>query len=595
MFSFLLMNQPHLIPFMTELSEQWNLDCFFSGGSHSKELAQEMQRIEKEILELSQLIGSKEIAILLDKMQEIDLALRELDAMIVCLQSQNVLDERANQLRAEFSVIEARYQVFNNEFDRQLTQLDPKTLSNDLKLADIRFILEERLERANQKLPSDSENLITQLSIDGYHGWGDLYPTLVSEIKISIEGEEQPLSFGQAENKLCHSDRNLRQSVFFALEQSWKEKKSIFAQVLNHLSGFRLQTYALRKWNSPLQEPLFENRMQEETLGAMWVAVEQQKKPLLTFLEAKAKLLGLEKLAWYDVEAPLFEGQDRVIPYEKGASMIIDHFSKFHPRMGEFARRACTEKWIEAADRAEKRPGGYCIAFPKAKQSRIFMTYSGTMVNLSTLAHELGHAYHNAMVEDLPSFAQHYRMNVAETASTFAEQIISDALLQECKTREEKLKILADRIQRSVIFMMNIHARFLFEKQFYERRKTNFLSPEELCSLMQQSQETAYCNALSVWCPYFWASKLHFYFTTIPFYNFPYTFGYLFSLGLYSLAKKEGKSFAAKYDALLKDTGMMTVENLAQKYLGVDLTKPTFWQEAAVMATSDIEHFLKLL
>lgn len=222
------------------------------------------------------------------------------------------------------------------------------------------------------------------------------------------------------------------------------------------------------------------------------------------------------------------------------------------------------------------------------------MTYSGTMVNLSTLAHELGHAYHNAMVEDLPSFSQHYRMNVAETASTFAEQIISDALLQQCKTREEKLKILADRIQRSIIFLMNIRARFLFETQFYHQRKMQFLSSNELCSLMQTSQEMAYSHALSVWDLYFWASKQHFYFTTVPFYNFPYTFGYLFSLGLYTQAKQKGTAFAKSYDALLMETGMLSVEDLAKKHLGIDLMQGSFWQEAVKAATHDVEEFIKL-
>ena len=223
------------------------------------------------------------------------------------------------------------------------------------------------------------------------------------------------------------------------------------------------------------------------------------------------------------------------------------------------------------------------------------MTYSGTMINLMTLAHELGHAYHNAMVDDLPSFAQHYRMNIAETASTFAEQLVSDALLQSSKTREEKLKILSDRIQRSVAFMMNIRARFLFETQFYAMRKTKFLSSDELCALMQKAQETAYAGALDAWHPYFWSSKLHFYFTDVPFYNFPYTFGYLFSLGLYAQARKRGSAFAQQYDALLRDSGVMTVEELAQKHLGIDLAGPSFWQEAVGIAIEDVNAFLKLM
>jgi oligoendopeptidase F len=576
--------------------EQWDLDCFFSGGSDSKDLAKEMTRLKGEIQELAKLKEDKDFEGLVHKMQEIDLTLRQLDAFILCLQSQNVKDERANQWRAEFSALKSKFEVFDNEFDHHLKQLDPKIFA-DPKFSKIRFVLEERRCRASQKLPPDKENLITDLSVDGYHGWGDLYPTLVSEIKVpfEIEGKKEFLSFGQVENKLTHPDPNVRRSLFLAQEKCWKEKEVIFSQVLNHIAGFRLQVYRQRRWEDPLQEPLFENRMKKQTLKAMWDAVEEHKKPLLTFLQAKAKLLGLEKLAWYDIEAPLFETKSEMIPYAEGASMIVEQFTKFHLRMGDFAKKACVEKWVEAADRPGKRPGGYCVAFPRSKQSRIFMTYSGTMVNLSTLAHELGHAYHNAMVEDLPSFCQHYRMNVAETASTFAEQIISDALLQQCKTREQKLKILADRIQRSVIFMMNIRARFLFETQFYDRRKTQFLSSNELCSLMQTSQETAYSNALSVWHPYFWASKLHFYFTTVPFYNFPYTFGYLFSLGLYMQAKKIGPAFAKNYDALLMETGMMFVEDLAKKHLGIDLTQSSFWQEAAKAATSDVEEFIKLL
>ncbi|MBI2812073.1 MAG: oligoendopeptidase, partial [Candidatus Melainabacteria bacterium] len=251
--------------------------------------------------------------------------------------------------------------------------------------------------------------------------------------------------------------------------------------------------------------------------------------------------------------------------------------------------------WIEGEDRAGKRPGGFCVAFPKSRQSRIFMTYSGSLINLSTLAHELGHAYHNAMVERLPSFAQHYRMNVAETASTFAEQIVSDAFLRACKTRQEKIKILFDRVERSLMFFMNIQARFIFETQFYEQRKKGFLSAEELCKLMQAAQEKAFGNALGVWHPYFWASKLHFYFTGAPFYNFPYTFGYLFSLGIYEISKKKGPAFADQYDALLRESGMMSSEDLAKKHLGVDLTQPDFWQQAASGVLNDIDELNKLL
>lgn len=577
-------------------SQKWDLECFFAGGSGSEALAREMEVLRKGIAELEGLTSAKGFELMVQRMQEIDLSLRECEAFISCLQAQNSEDDRANQLRADFSSLEATYQLFSNSLDAFLLELDEEAfwaLVGGPEMREVRFVLEERRVRAKEKLSKEKEDLITELAVDGYHGWGDLYPMLVSEIKIIHDGKT--LSFGQAENRAADPKRQVRQEVFTALEQKWKEKGEIFAQVLNHLAGYRLQVYAKRSWAEVLQEPLFENRMTKKTLEAMWDAVEAFKKPLEMFLKAKASLLGVDKLSWYDLEAPMFEGEKEMIPYEEGVEILIREFEKFHPRMGQFAKRACAGGWIEAEDRPGKRPGGFCTSFPNSRESRIFMTYSGTMINLSTLAHELGHAYHTAMLDDLPSFAQHYRMNVAETASTFCEQVLSDALLTRTKGKEQRLKILSDRIQRSVVFMMNIHARFLFETQFYEARRKKFVSQEQLCKMMQEAQQQAYCDMLAEWHPYFWAAKMHFYFTGVPFYNFPYTFGYLFSLGIYNRAKQEGPAFMKSYDGLLRESGMMSVEDLAKKHLGVDLEKSDFWREAATAAVADVEEFLDLI
>jgi pepF/M3 family oligoendopeptidase len=531
----------------------------------------------------------------IDLLQEIDASLLQCDSFILCLLSQDTADTGALQLRAAYTVLEADFQLVNNRFDDFLVRMDPHAfdaLISNPQLESIRFVLEERRTRAAQKLAMEKEDLITRLSIDGYHAWGDLYPILVREVTISVA--QETLSFGQAENRLTHPDRKVREEVFSRLETAWKEKGTLFAAVLNHLAGFRLEVYTQRGWSDPLQEPLFENRMSRETLEAMWGAVEQYKKPLVDYMRAKTKLLHLPLLSWYDLEAPLIHSAKETIPYDQAAGLIIEHLGKFHPRMGTFAKKACTEQWIDAEDRPGKRPGGYCCSFPKSRQSRIFMTYSGSKVNIMTLAHELGHAWHAEMTCDLPMFAQHYRMNVAETASTFAEQIISDHLLHEAKTDGEKLVVLSGRIERSITFMMNIHARFLFETRFYQCRKKSFLSAEELCRMMRQAQEEAFCGELSTWHPWFWAAKLHFYCTSIPFYNFPYTFGYLFSLGMYAKAKQEGPSFTARYDALLRESGMMSVEDLAKKHLGVDLRRPGFWQEACSAAVADVREFLAL-
>jgi oligoendopeptidase F len=222
------------------------------------------------------------------------------------------------------------------------------------------------------------------------------------------------------------------------------------------------------------------------------------------------------------------------------------------------------------------------------------MTYAGNPSNVSTLAHEFGHAYHQHLMIELPPLIQKYAMNVAETASTFAEMIVVDAAVRHAADDEERIALLEDKIQQAVAYFMNIHARFIFEKNFYEERKKGLVSTAALNELMLAAQKEAYCDALAEYDPYFWANKLHFYLTTYPFYNFPYTFGYLFSLSVYARALQEGPSFADKYDALLRDTANMTVEELAKRHLGVDITKTEFWQTAVDLVIADVEEFLRL-
>jgi pepF/M3 family oligoendopeptidase len=284
----------------------------------------------------------------------------------------------------------------------------------------------------------------------------------------------------------------------------------------------------------------------------------------------------------------------RTIPYDEAAAFILEQFRNFSPELADFAELAFREGWIEAEDRPGKRPGGFCTAFPKSGQTRIFMTYSGTASNISTLAHELGHAYHQHVMNDLPALSQEYAMNVAETASTFAELIVSDRAMKAAVDPEEKLGLLEDKIQRSVAFFMNIHARFLFETRFYARRGEGLVSVEELNALMEEAQREAYCDMLGEVHPHFWASKLHFYLTDVPFYNFPYTFGYLFSAGIYAKALKEGPDFKNQYVALLRDTGRMSVEELAKAHLGVNVEEKDFWQDAVALTAVDVEQFIDM-
>lgn len=585
----------------------WDLDVFFEGGSHSPQFIEHLDKIKIQLDEFDTSVDEwkvpnqkddSSLSALLSELQQISENIRQAGAFVSCLQAQNTLDSRANELRGMVTTLSSRFSTILTNFDEKLAKIDKEVwnaLIEQAELQEIHFVLNERRTNAAEKLPKEQEALINALSIDGYHGWGEMYDTIVSQIKIPFieNGEKKELSVGQTANKFSSSDANVRKQIFEEWEKAWDKQADLLAGTLNHLSGFRLSVYKQRGWEHILKEALTYNRMKQETLDVMWEVITDNKQPFADFLQRKAELLGVEKLSWADLDAPVGEA-NTVYNYQEGAEFILHHFAAFGDELTAFTKKAFEDSWIEAEDRPGKRPGGFCTSFPKSNQSRIFMTYSGTPSNVSTLAHELGHAFHSYALKDTHPLNRGYAMNVAETASTFAEMIVSDAAVQNAKDEDEKLALLEDKIQRSVALLMNIHARYLFETRFYEERKKGMVSKARLNELMEQAQKEAYLDSLDKYHPTFWGSKLHFFITGVPFYNFPYTFGYLFSLGIYAQAVKEGKGYEKKYMAMLEDTGSMTVEELAEKHLGVDLTKRDFWEEGVKLCIKDVEEFMEM-
>lgn len=591
-----------------EYKPTWDLDVIFPGGSSSEQFHTFLNDVINEMDDLSLMVESfvpnstetalKKIKEIVDKLEITTKNMREAFAFISCLSAQDVKDEGANLLVGKRNELGAKMSSIQTTFDQKLGSINSdlwEELLEQPDLQEISFVLNEYRTHAKEKLPTEQEMLINDLSVDGYQGWGQMYDTIVGKMGIDIEedGETNTYSVGQASNMLTNPDRNVRKSIFEKLGDAWGEQTDLFAQTLNHLAGFRLQTYKHREWDEVLKEPLEINRMNRKTLDIMWETITKHKQPFVKFLEKKADLLKLDKLSMYDVEAPLTETVE-TLNYTDGANFIVDQFREFSPKMADFAQMTFEKRWIEAEDRAGKRPGGFCTSFPASKQTRIFMTYSGTASNIATLAHELGHAYHQHVMNDINGLNQRYAMNVAETASTFAEMIVADASVRNAQNKEEKIALLENKVQRSVAFFMNIHARFIFEENFYNERKEGFVPVDRLNELMVEAQKEAYSNSLKDYDPTFWASKLHFHITGVPFYNFPYTFGYLFSLGLYAHAQQQEESFEDDYISLLRDTGRMSVEDLAMKHLGVDLTKPDFWESAIQLCIKDVEDFLAL-
>jgi pepF/M3 family oligoendopeptidase len=465
------------------------------------------------------------------------------------------------------------------------------------RLQTLRFYLEDSARNAAFRLSKDQELLTAELAVDAIHAWGRLYDRVSGELRIEVmeKGELVRKSVGQVH--FDSPERNVRQNNFYAADKAWRGIADTCADALNHISGFRLTRYRRLGVQDHLDLPLRFNRMRRETLETMWRTITERKEMLLQYFSAKARRLGLEKLCWYDLLAPVgMIGAGKELPYDDACRLVIKTFSEFSDELGEFASRALNQRWIEVENRPGKRQGGFCTGFPTKKQSRIFMTYTNSPDSMSTLAHELGHAYHSYVLRDQPYFLREYPMNLAETASTFAEAVLGERRLADAASDGEKISILDNMLGDAMAFLMNIHARFIFEHNFHVERADGELTADRFSELMLAAQKEAYLDGLDPdgWYPGFWISKLHFYISGWPFYNFPYTFGYLLSQGVYSLAADGGPDFPEQYRRLLIATGCMQTEEAVASTFGFDLTQPAFWNRGLDIVEGRVREFLRL-
>ncbi|EMF0301050.1 M3 family oligoendopeptidase [Enterococcus hirae] len=591
-------------------SLNWDLDSIFSGGSDSPALNERLEQLEKQINTYYQSVNqwdhsvstNDELTTLIKQQETITEGFSQCNSYITALLSANVKDTQAKLLSGKLYALLPRWQSADTILSKKFAEISDNNWQTFLQtdaFSLIAFRMNEIRRDGHRLLSEAEENIINTLSLDGLNAWSSHYDTIVGTIVIPFEenGKVTDLSAGQAFNKMMGDpDPLVREKLFIAWEKAWQEKTSLLSDTLNHLDGFRLSTYKLHGMNDYLQKPLEYNRLKKETLDVMWATIQKNKQPLVDYLTRKANLFGKEKMEWQDQDAPIILGdlKEKTFTFDEAASFIIENFQKFSPKMATFAQSAFEKSWIEAEDRPGKRPGGYCTELPETQESRIFMTYSNSVNEVATLAHELGHAFHSSVMWDLPALNRDYAMNVAETASTFAELIVADATLKAAKTKEEKINLLDTKLQNALAMFMNIHSRFIFENRFYSARQEGLVSEEEITQMMVEAQKEGYHDALATYHPHFWAAKLHFFIDDVPFYNFPYTFGYLFSLGIYAYANKKGTSFEQEYIELLRDTASMTTEELAQKHLGVDLTKPDFWQAGIDMVLEDINSFMTL-
>lgn len=470
----------------------------------------------------------------------------------------------------------------------------------DGSLAENRFYLEEAVRDASFRLDDTLEKLHAELSVDGLKAWSRLYDRLSGALRIEVmeKGEVVAKSPGQVQWDMV--ERPVRQNNWHAAQKAWRGISETCADALNHISGQRLTKYARLGDGavSHLDYPLRLNRMSRGTLDAMYAAIDARSAMLVPYLEEKSRWLGIDKPAVYDIFAPLpLPTSQSKMTYDEACSTVVDTLNAFSERFGGFSQMALENQWVEAEDRAGKRQGGFCTDLPVQGESRIFMTFTGSPDSMSVLAHELGHAYHTYLLREEPVLLRDYPMNLAETASTFAEAVVGQRRLEDCQTDYERLGILDGQCSDGVAFLMNLRSRFLFEDAFHNKRHEGELSVDDFEQLMVDAQKQAYHGSLADdgYDPLFWASKLHFYIDDWPFYNFPYTFGYLLSLGLYAEGTSGDTSkFADGFDKFLVLTGRMQAEDAVREGFGHDLTQPTFWNQALDEVERRVGAFMEL-
>ena len=522
--------------------------------------------------------------------QQAAVLLQNPSAYANCLLSVNGRDADARTLQGSLQSIQKRLGDVSeplNQFCDLATDKEIEAYLADPEVEPAAFVINHSRERRHELLSLNEERLVNGLSQDGIHAWSRLYDSLSGtlECDVLLGNEQERMGLAQAASLMQKPDDATRRNAWAAINDAWSEHEESCAAAINAISGWRLEMCRKRSHEKPvhfLDAPVHMNRISRPTLDSILAAAETYRPLARRAAKLQASAYGKAALGPWDNRAPapvLDPDAAAGIPFERAIEIIADAYGKVDPSLGEFVHMMVENRWVEGTVGDGKRPGAYCTGFRKSRTPRVYMTYTGGASDVIVLAHELGHAYHSWVMRDLPESQLGYGMSLAETASTFGETLVRDAMLKEADSLQTRMDVIWEDMTALIAFVLNIPTRYTFEKRFYEARDERPLRPEELKTLMSEAWTEWYGDAISEPDPMFWASKLHFFISGISFYNFPYLFGYLFSLGVYASREKFGDDFFPRYQALLRDTGRMTAEALAAKHLEVDLTKPDFWCE----------------
>ncbi len=511
-------------------------------------------------------------------------------------------NKTAMRILSEFEQMSVQASVLNTKFQAWVGTLGKATIKKAAKTNPSakahEFALNEAAEQSKYLMSEAEEILAAELTLSGGNAFGKLQGTVTSQLSVDFEldGKTQMMPMPALINLRSHPDEPTRRRGYEAENIAWEGVKETLAACMNGVKGETLTLDKKRGREDAIHPSLDFARIDRATLNAMLGAMKDSFPMFRKYFKHKAKLIGKEKLAWWDVMAPMGK-TDKVYSFDEARDFIVENFNKFSPELGTFAKRAFDNNWIDAEQRDGKRGGAFCMGVSAVKESRILANFDGSFDQVSTLAHELGHAFHNecAYQANKTELQQNTPMTLAETASIMCETIITEAVLKNVTDPQEELAIIEAQMNNATGVIVDIYSRYLFEKEVFERRAQSELSADDLNDIMERAQKATYGDGLDekFLQKFMWTWKPHYYSSGFSFYNYPYAFGLLFATGLYAIYQKRGADFVPAYKALLAATGENRAAELADTF-GINIRTKKFWADSLAIIGKRVDRYYQL-
>ena len=581
------------------MKTNWDLTVFYKDFD-DPEFKNDLARLPKEIDAFTAAIAApaedevSKLVSLVHQEEALSCLFERLSMMIELNFAVDANNKLANAALAPLMRANMDSSLAANAFSRYLASLDnlDAIIDADDELKARAFALREAAEDAKHQLPEALEKPVLKMQLSGGEAFSHLRDKLDATLLVDYDGKQIPLSAVRA--LAYDGDADTRRRAYEAELASYKKIELPMSFCLNNIKAEGETMAALKGYKGVLDMALAHSRMDEKTLEAMWTAIREALPEVREYFKAKGRLLGHENgLPFYDLFAPVGQST-RTYTVEEARALLLDLFGKFCPEMGEMMRTAFDEGWIDMFPREGKSGGAFCSGYYAKNISRVMTNFAGSASDVSTLAHELGHAFNNRMLHHKPIMMTETPMPLAETASTFNETLLISQLLKTA-TPEEELTLLDSCLTEQTQTMVDIYSRFLFEQKVVAAQADHALDVDELKETMLWAQEQSYGDGLDPEYrhPYMWACKSHYYSTGVHFYNFPYAFGGLFARGLYARYEKEGEAFVPVYCDLLSRFGSDTIANVTAS-VGIDVTTPDFWREAVESVLVQVRRFVEL-